>query len=392
MAAHLHEPPPRITELRPDLPPAADALFARALAKRPDERHSSASALVHDARAILLAPATQATPPTAYQPTIMAPGQAGADPTAQATLASAQTAVVPPPTYVTPPPYPPPPLYTPPPFTPPYSSASPYVPSAGPTPSYQAANAVQPLPGQRSGSPTRLIAMAIAGVALLALGAGAYAFVSGMKPGATASPFAVASPTTPETPFVSPALVTNAPATLTPTPTLRPATPTPQPATPAPATPTPRPPTPTPVAGGRLALNEDPLWGSVTLSAGFTRDPRSEEVITGDDVDVSYLGAGCLGRAGDIPDYRVTYSAGSLPLAFYFISEADSDADTTLVVNDPVGDWQCNDDYADGDTLDPMVVFDDPLSGRYDIWVGSIGDSYVTGRLYVTELPGSNHP
>ena len=37
--AHLSTPPPRLTSIRPDLPPAVDDVLARAMAKSPDERY-----------------------------------------------------------------------------------------------------------------------------------------------------------------------------------------------------------------------------------------------------------------------------------------------------------------------------------------------------------------
>ena len=52
VAAHLSEPPPRVTDARPDLPPAIDAVIARALAKDPDARYQTArelAAAAHDA-------------------------------------------------------------------------------------------------------------------------------------------------------------------------------------------------------------------------------------------------------------------------------------------------------------------------------------------------------
>lgn len=49
--AHLNDPPPRITELRPELPAAFDAVFETALAKSPDERYSTCAQLVGAARA-----------------------------------------------------------------------------------------------------------------------------------------------------------------------------------------------------------------------------------------------------------------------------------------------------------------------------------------------------
>jgi outer membrane protein assembly factor BamB len=41
MYAHVSEPPPRLTGRRPGTPDAADAVFARALAKEPDDRYAS---------------------------------------------------------------------------------------------------------------------------------------------------------------------------------------------------------------------------------------------------------------------------------------------------------------------------------------------------------------
>ena len=45
-----------------------------------------------------------------------------------------------------------------------------------------------------------------------------------------------------------------------------------------------------------------------------------------------------------------------------------SDADTTIAVNNPFGDWLCNDDM---DAFNPGVVIQSPIGGQYDIWVGT---------------------
>src|SRR5687768_2947902 len=222
MAAHLHEPPPSLTELRPDLPVAVDALFARALAKRPDERHPSASALVHDARATLLA----APPVAGHQPTVIATRPTEAETVA----ASTPPVVIPPPTYV-----PPPPTYTPPPPT------APLPPPVTPAPGY-------PQAGPPNRSLVRLAALAVAGLALLLLGAGAYALMTNNTPGATGTPIAQASPTR----FATSVPTTEPTERVTPRPaTPRPATPrpaTPRPATPRPATPQPATAVPDPYA------------------------------------------------------------------------------------------------------------------------------------------------
>jgi serine/threonine protein kinase len=51
MWAHIHDPPPALLDVRPDLPPALGAVLQRALAKNPDDRQPSAAALGREALA-----------------------------------------------------------------------------------------------------------------------------------------------------------------------------------------------------------------------------------------------------------------------------------------------------------------------------------------------------
>lgn len=51
--AHLNEPPPAITDVRPELPQAFDGVFATALAKVPDDRYATCGELARAARAAL---------------------------------------------------------------------------------------------------------------------------------------------------------------------------------------------------------------------------------------------------------------------------------------------------------------------------------------------------
>jgi class 3 adenylate cyclase len=51
--AHLKDPPPTLTALRPELPEALDAVLARGMAKDPDDRYRTAGELIADARAAI---------------------------------------------------------------------------------------------------------------------------------------------------------------------------------------------------------------------------------------------------------------------------------------------------------------------------------------------------
>ena len=50
MYAHITEPPPVVTEARPDLPAALDAVVAKAMAKDPDDRYATAGDLAAAAK------------------------------------------------------------------------------------------------------------------------------------------------------------------------------------------------------------------------------------------------------------------------------------------------------------------------------------------------------
>lgn len=127
--------------------------------------------------------------------------------------------------------------------------------------------------------------------------------------------------------------------------------------------------------------NLRPSFGSVSLQAGFLPDPRTRTVQAGGDNYFSG-GGGCPGGGwfANAPDYRVNYRAGGYALSFYVRAPGD----TMLLINDPTGTWYCNDDYQG---LNPALVFNNPRSGQYDIWVGTYNRSRVRNSvIYITEM------
>ncbi len=128
----------------------------------------------------------------------------------------------------------------------------------------------------------------------------------------------------------------------------------------------------------------DPNFGSVDLRAGFTPDPMVVRITAGGTInvnDASSLGGQCVGMITDAPDYRIAYTAQP---GVQLTIRIRSQADTTLVVNGPNGNWYCNDDI--GSSTNPGVVYRTPQSGVYDVWVGTYGTDPAPAEIRITEM------
>lgn len=140
MHSHLATPPPRLTDVRPDLPKDFDRVIARAMAKSRDDRFESASDLLNAAHASVLgrrAPVTQPVvervvePETpSAEPASQAPPPAVPEPAEPAPSVVEPVAAASAPPSVEPPPRPPP--SSPPPPTGPGSGAAVPAPAAPP--------------------------------------------------------------------------------------------------------------------------------------------------------------------------------------------------------------------------------------------------------------------
>lgn len=129
----------------------------------------------------------------------------------------------------------------------------------------------------------------------------------------------------------------------------------------------------------------EPTYGFVDLVSGFQPDPYTRDISAGGSIPAAVLEApGCVGWIARAPDFRVNWTAGSgsLPLVF----SVQSDADTTLVINDAEGNWVCDDDGGNNG-LNPAITFATPVSGQYDVWVGTFSEGALQpSTLNVSEL------
>lgn len=124
-------------------------------------------------------------------------------------------------------------------------------------------------------------------------------------------------------------------------------------------------------------------FGQVSLRVGFTPDPHVVTVNAGGPIDVATVSDNCRGFIASRPSFTLRYRAGEAPLYVGVVA----DEDTTLVVKGPNGQWMCDDDS--GDDLNPVISWENPRSGRYQIWVGRFGTSDLApANLYISEVGG----
>jgi hypothetical protein len=125
-------------------------------------------------------------------------------------------------------------------------------------------------------------------------------------------------------------------------------------------------------------INLKPTYGAVKLKAGFTPDPHKADVVAGGNIRTKLGGVNAW--IANPPDFRLFYTAGRFALTFYVRSRGD----TTLLINQPDGTWIADDDS--GGNLNPQIRLGRPQSGRYDIYVGTVGRDTVNATLFITEL------
>lgn len=102
-----------------------------------------------------------------------------------------------------------------------------------------------------------------------------------------------------------------------------------------------------------------PRFGTLAAAAS----PASVAIEAGGPDRNAIPGSGCSGFIrNSTPIATVTHTGG--PLSIYVTSSTD----TTLLVSDPSGRWQCSDD---ADDINPGVTFSNGQAGSYTVWVGT---------------------
>ncbi|MEM6382994.1 MAG: hypothetical protein AAF739_09990 [Pseudomonadota bacterium] len=127
-----------------------------------------------------------------------------------------------------------------------------------------------------------------------------------------------------------------------------------------------------------------PTFGDSQLEQGF-----GEHVLTiqaGGEFDAASAGPGCNGFIAEAPDYLIEYlGTGELEIA------ANSQEDTTILVQDPSGEFLCNDDF---DEVNPQVTISGNAFGFTAIWVGTfapiVNNTYPDADIIVREVAGSD--
>lgn len=136
-------------------------------------------------------------------------------------------------------------------------------------------------------------------------------------------------------------------------------------------------------SGGEPNWQAAPTYGTINLSAGFTPDPYLRSISAGGADEVGLGGSECTGYIhAAAPDLDLNYQAGGYQLAIY----AKADTDITLIVNAADGRWYCSDDYSG---TNPAIVFSNPPSGNYNIWIGTYRPSsspLPESVLYISEM------
>jgi hypothetical protein len=123
-----------------------------------------------------------------------------------------------------------------------------------------------------------------------------------------------------------------------------------------------------------------PVAATSAISLTQATTPVTSTVVAGGELGAYEIELGndlCTGFITAASTYRFDWQGEDQQLVLFFEGEAD----TTLVVRDPQGLFQCNDDADGARNLNPYLALT-PIAGDYNVWVGSFAPKTpVTGTL-----------
>ncbi len=126
--------------------------------------------------------------------------------------------------------------------------------------------------------------------------------------------------------------------------------------------------------------SEPAAWLTIDAAEGLRLDPFLVSVQGGGPALASALDENCTGFVADAPTASVNYQGDADRLTAFVYSDGDS----TLVVRTPDGDFLCGDN-TNPLILDPTITITAPVTGTYDVWVGSaVATDLIPGFLVFT--------
>lgn len=107
---------------------------------------------------------------------------------------------------------------------------------------------------------------------------------------------------------------------------------------------------------------------------------RTHKVMAGGSLDLAQCGAESISGMGYVeaaPDFELDYTHDPANGDLEF--RLDSECDSVLLVNDPLGIWYFDDDS--NGNQDAKIRLGNPVSGNYDLWIGSLSASGCSAQL-----------
>ncbi|HRW09314.1 MAG TPA: hypothetical protein P5121_29640, partial [Caldilineaceae bacterium] len=131
-----------------------------------------------------------------------------------------------------------------------------------------------------------------------------------------------------------------------------------------------------------LELDGEPQVAAPDEALNAESVPYTTTVVAGGELgayNIELENDQCTGFIDATPTFAFDWAGEADDLVLFF----EADADTTLVVRDPEGAFQCNDDLDGATNLNPYLDLT-PQEGSYTIWVGGFApETPITGTLTI---------